>query len=108
MPFPDKITVTQRFQPKLSGKDRLGKPANVQDGSETFSSADESIATVTKDADGKQWVNGQGQGKVVITGSADGDLTEGVRVITGSATLTVTQGDAVDIGLDAGPIEEQP
>jgi hypothetical protein len=103
------ITTTQQFSLTLAPKDRRGKPAPVQPGSIVWASSDESIVTVTPDETGlKALVVAQGVGSANVNVSADADLGDGVSTIVGSEGVTVSLGQAVSVGLEVGPIEEQP
>lgn len=105
MPFPT-MTATQQFTITPNVTDRKGHPADVQD--PVYQSSNEAVATVVASPDGKSAaVIAQGPGNYTISFLADGDLGEGVKTISGSDSGTVTLGEAVNVGLPAGPVTEQ-
>lgn len=107
MGFPT-MTVTQQFLASIQPVDAKGKPAPI-DGAAVFSSSDESVAKVVAQPDGlSALVVAQGVGSYSISVSADADLGEGVTTLIANDTGTITQGQAVSLGITAGPVEEQP
>lgn len=81
--------------------DAKGNETSVQDGSVAWNSSDETVATVSADADNplKATVTPTGKtGTATIEISVDADLGEGVTTITGSADITVIAGNAVGFG----------
>jgi hypothetical protein len=92
---------------KLTPVDDQGFAAPV-DGEATFQSDDESIATVTPQADGVSAVihlldKTPGK-KVTINVTADADLGAGTDTITDSAELNFIAGEATHLGLSLTPI----
>ncbi len=107
MAFPT-MTVTQQFLASIQPVDSKGKPAPI-DGMAVFTSSDESVAKVVAQPNGlSALIVAQGVGDYSISVSADADLGAGVVTLIASDTGTVTQGQAVSLGITAGPVEEQP
>jgi hypothetical protein len=107
MAFPT-MTTTQQFTASISPKDRKGKPAPV-DGIPVWASSNEAVAGVVPNPDGMSaLIVAQGVGDYTISVAADADLGAGVTTITGQDTGAVSQGTATNVGIQAGPVEEQP
>jgi hypothetical protein len=102
------MTTTQQFTASISPKDRKGKPAPV-DGIPVWATSNDAVAGVVPSPDGMSaLVVAQGVGDYTISVAADADLGEGIVTITGQDTGSVSQGTAVSVGIQAGPVEEQP
>lgn len=96
---------------KLNPVDDQGFAAPV-DGEATFQSSDETIATVTPQADGLSAVIhllDKTPGKSVkIAVTADADLGEGTDTITDEAELQFVAGEASHLGLSLTPVPAEP
>jgi hypothetical protein len=110
------MTVTLTDTQYVSGAigapvDAKGFPAAIQTGSVTFTSSDETVATVTQDTTNELGftVTAQKPGVAQITATADADLGEGVSNITGFFGVEVTGGTAIGFGnFTFGIPAEQP
>jgi hypothetical protein len=104
------MTVSQQFELSFVATDDKNRPADVEGGSVTWGSSDESVARVIGDPiTGKALVVAQGPGTYKITATADADLGPDAVFIFGEETGTVTAGgQAVKLGLSQGEIVEQP
>lgn len=102
-----KLTSTQQASLSISAVDARGKPAQVDD--VTWSSSDESVATVTVDPTDprKATVKSVDAGTAQINVSADADLGDGVSTLTGLLDLTVLAGQAVALVISTGTPSEQ-
>jgi Big-like domain-containing protein len=74
--------------------DADGHPATV-DGDVTWTSSDDTIATVTADGAASALCAAVGLGTAQITASADADLGQGVRALLTVFDVTVVAGEAV-------------
>lgn len=93
-------------------KTRRGNPASIEPGSVLWTSSDETVCSVTPDAENElsatvEGLDGSENESVVIEFRADADKSENVREIVGTLPVTVTQGDAMTVEISAGePFEE--
>lgn len=105
------LTQTQFAQSgDLQAVDRLGNPAEVQEGSVNFSSSDESIFTVEQNPENEKQVKvvAHAPGVAQLNYSADADLGEGVVTIEGFTGVEVLPAQAVGFsGLSFGEPQEQ-
>jgi hypothetical protein len=95
----DTMKDTSKAQLTVTGADAKDQPTNV--GTDvTFTSADESIATIVTDpADGSAWVVAGIPGSTVVTGTWP-DSPSGS--ISGTVAVDVTAGDAVSLSITLG------
>jgi len=85
---------------EVSYVDAAGNPAKV-DGDVTWSSSDETIATVTSEPPSRAIIRAVGPvGQAQIMATADADLGEGVRPLVTTMDVAIVAGEAV-----AGSIE---
>jgi hypothetical protein len=88
-----------QVQVRIDYVDADGNPATV-DGDVTWSSSDDTIATVTVDPGDSQLATvaaatGGSLGQVQITATADADLGEGTRELVTTMDVTIVAGEAV-------------
>lgn len=89
---------TEKAQLTVTAEDAKGQ-VTATPGDVTFTSSDESVVTISTDADGTIWAVAGNPGSAVITGdwpdSPAGDLQ-------GTLAVDVTAGDAVSLTITAG------
>jgi hypothetical protein len=87
------LEVGQHAVGALAPKKVNGDLAPIQTGTATFTSSDETVATVTQNPDNELEVTVKvvGVGTATITGTVDADPGEGVRTLTASAEVSGTQ-----------------
>jgi hypothetical protein len=102
------LTAVQQVKVSVSAVDAKGNPAEVED--VAFSSSDESVLTVTAEADdptqGLAVAVAIGTAQVKVT--ADADIGEGVKTLTGLLDVEVVAAEAVSLSVAAGTPEDQP
>ena len=103
------LTTTQLVEGTLQPVDAKGNPAPVEAGSILFSSSDESVFTIERDAENesKMTVIAVGIGVAQLNYSADADLGEGVTTISGFTAVEVIAAEAVGFGISFGEPQEQ-
>ncbi len=102
------LTDSQQCDLAIAPVDRKGKAAKVQDGSTTWTSSDETVATVEAGADGlTATVKAVDLGTCQVNVSADADLGDGVSSLSGSLDVTVVGGQAVSLSVSTGVPSEQ-
>lgn len=89
----------QKVDVKVNFKTQRGNPATIEPGTGRWTSADESIATVTVDPSDEtkasvEGIDGSANESVGVEFRADGDKGSGVKEIIVAGIVTVTQGDA--------------
>lgn len=98
----------QEFKVSASFKTAVGHDAAYEEGTATWESSDESVATVEANPDKEleavvKGVDGSSNGSAVITFRADGDPdADQVRDLVATLDVVVTQGEAVVAELTAG------
>jgi hypothetical protein len=98
------ISNEQKISVRLNPLTGAGNPATI-DGPAAFN-VESGDATVEPDADGLgAFIVSGAVGASVIRVSADADLGDGVRTIDEVINLTVTNPEAVSLGLAAGTAE---
>ncbi len=102
------MTNSQQVLVSIQPVDKKNQPAAV-DGIPVWASSDETIATVTPDANGLsavvKAVGPLGDCKISVTG--DADLGPGVSAIFGTLDVSIVQGQAVGFNLTVGTPTEQ-
>lgn len=100
------LTDVQKVTLTVAPLDAAGNPGKI-DGKPTWTSSDESIATVAASDDGlSAVVTAVGPlGTVQIVAKADADLGEGVKEISGTLDIEVQGSEAVSLGINAGTPE---
>ena len=100
------LTDVQKVSASVNPVDAAGNPGKI-DGKPSWSSSDESIATVVASDDGLSAViTAAGPlGTVQIVVKADADLGEGVKEISGTLDIEVQGSEAVSLSVAAGAPE---
>ncbi len=94
-------------------KTKKGNAASFDEGTATFESSDESIASVTQNPDNELeativGLDGSDNGSAVITFRVDGDPDEDEsRDIVGTLDVVVTQGEATVVELRTGAVTDE-
>ena len=103
------LTTTQFVEGQVTPTDRKGNPASVEAGTVSYTSSDESIATVEEDPNDetKFKIVAKGIGVAQVDFSADADLGEGVKTIAGFVAVEVLPAEAVGFGVTLGTPQEQ-
>ena len=100
------LTDEQKVALTVAFTTAAGNPAKI-DGIPKWQTSDETILTITPDADGQTatatTVGPIGTAQVSVT--ADADLGEGTREITGTLDVEVHAAEAVTVGINAGTPE---
>lgn len=105
--MPSMTTTQQQTLGPISFKDRLGKPAPVEDIS--WASSDESVVRVTVSDDLlSATVVAQGVGTATVNVNADAQIGAGVQPLIGTKEYTITAGVATVIEIPEQPVTEQP
>lgn len=99
----------QLIDGELQPVTKKGKPAEVQPGTVTISSSDETVFTVQRDPENEKKfkVIAQNTGVAQLDFSADADLGDGVKTITGFAAIEVVPAEAAGFGVTFGAPQEQ-
>jgi len=102
------LTDSQKCALAITIVDKKGNAAKV-DGVPSWSSSDESVATVTAAEDGlsASVVAAGPLGTAQINVTADADLGEGVKPIAGVLEVQVVGGETASVAISAGTPEEQ-
>jgi hypothetical protein len=103
-----KLTNTQQAPIVIRAEDRRGEPAPIAD--ITFSSSDESVVTVTQDANdpATALIKARKAGTAQIHFEGDADLGDGVNKLSGTEDIVVVAGQAVRLTASVGTPVEQP
>lgn len=105
--FMARITNEEQISVVVAPKTPGNHPAKI-DGNVTFSSSDETVATVVSTGQFGARVTGVAAGAAVITASFDADMGEGVSTITLTGAIEVVDAQAVTGVLEFGTPELQP
>ena len=104
MPVTIALTTEQKVTATLNPTTGAGNPATL-DGTPTWTSSDESVATCVPSADGLscEIVSGSAPGTCTVTVTADADLdaTE-VREISDTIAVNIVAAEAAGLGLGLG------
>lgn len=102
------LTDTQDCPLSLTARDRKGASAALQ--TVTWESSDPAVLTVTVDASDmtKALASAVTAGTVVVTVTADADVTDGVVNIVGTLDVVIGAGQATVVEITAGAPVEQP
>ncbi len=99
------LTTSQKVSVSVSGLDSKGFPAPLEN--VTFTSSDETIATVTSDGSASAVVTSVAPGSVQIQVSADAKIGDGETILPGTLDVVVIPGEAVTLTIATGTPEEQ-
>lgn len=106
------VTLKKRqfVEGQVTPTDKDGDPAAVEPGTVSFTSSDESIATVEEDPNDetKFKIIGKKAGVAQVDFSADADRGEGVKTITGFVAVEVLPADATGFGVTFGEPQDLP
>lgn len=102
----------QQFDIEAKPQTASGHPAAYQEGSATFESSNPDVVSVTQHEDNPlkatvKGLDGSNADSALITFRADGDPdADETRDLVGTLDVTCSQGEAVVVALEAGPVSD--